>query len=225
MFPASNILTLDDDDERDVNPWPGQSNYWKAEDGKVGEEQGFIMYLGCIKTVTGVSLKNTHNAGTRDFSTKKFRILGSATNSGPWQELLVADLEDSRRQDPPPLQQLIFDNSAVVSFVKFELLEYHGSGGGLQYFAIEGGESTTSTINPGTTAHPIYISILSGHNEGQVQVQGLNCLKCQQFHTSSKCLCHVFVMVSNVTKVQDCSVKVFSKCRCLFWPGHVSSSL
>ena len=146
--------------------------------------------LGCRKTVTGVSLKNTHNAGAHDFSTKKFRILGSATNSGPWQELLVADLEDSRRQDPPPLQQLIFDNSAVVSFVKFELLEYHGSGGGLQYFAIEGGESTTSTIYPGTAAHPIYISILSGHNECQVQVQGLNCLKCQQFHTSS----NVFVM-------------------------------
>ena len=136
VFPASNILTLDDDDERDVNPWPGQSNYWLTEDGKVGEEQGFIMYLGCIKTVTGVSLKNTHNAGSRDRSTKKFRILGSATNSGPWQELLVADLEDSRRQDPPPLQQLMFANSAVVSFVKFELLEYYGTGGGLQYLAV-----------------------------------------------------------------------------------------
>ena len=146
VFPASNILTLDDDDERDVNPWPGQSNYWKAEDGKVGEEQGFIMYLGCIKTVTGVSLKNTHNAHHHDRSTKKFRILGSATNSGPWQELLVADLEDSRNQDPPPLQQLMFENSAAVSFIKFELLGYCGQSGGLQYFAIEGGKSTTSTI-------------------------------------------------------------------------------
>ena len=159
VFPASNILTLDADDE-----WSGQrqrtdpANYWLTEDGKTGEEQGFILYLGCSKTVGDVSLKNTHNAMHRERSTKKFRILGSATNSGPWQELLVADLEDSRRQDPPPLQQLIFDNSAVVSFVKFELLEYHGSGGGLQYFAIEGGESTTSTIYPGTTSHPIYIS-------------------------------------------------------------------
>ena len=157
LFPASNLLSLDDDDE-----WNGSvgspANYWLSEEGKTGEDQGFILYLGCIKTVTGVSLKNTHNARHHDRSTKKFRILGSATNSGPWQELLVADLEDSRRQDPPPLQQLIFDNSAVVSFVKFELLEYHGSGGGLQYFAIEGGDSTTSTIYPGTTIHQIYIS-------------------------------------------------------------------
>ena len=162
VFPASNILTLDDDDEWSSPEVPIEqrdpANYWLTEEGKTGEEQGFIMYLGCRKTVAGVSLRNTHNAWHHDRSTKKFRILGSATNSGPWQELLVADLEDSRRQDPPPLQQLIFDNSAVVSFVKFELLEYHGSGGGLQYFAIEGGESTTSTIYPGTTSHPIYIS-------------------------------------------------------------------
>ena len=152
LFPASNILSLDDDE------WNGTpANYWLAQDGKTGEEQGFIMYLGCNKTVTGVALKNTHNARSRDRSTRKFRILGSSTKSGPWQELLVADLEDSRNQDPPPLQQLIFANSAVVSFIKFELLEYYGYGGGLQHFVIEGGESTT-TVYPGTTAHQINIS-------------------------------------------------------------------
>ena len=138
VFPASNILSLDDDDEWNGTP----ANYWLAENGKAGEEQGFIMYLGCRKTVAGVSLKNTHNARhhthANDRSTKKFQILGSATDNGPWQELLVADLEDTRHQDPEPLQQLMFDNSAVVSFIKFELLEYYGVGGGLQYFAIEG---------------------------------------------------------------------------------------
>ena len=142
VFPASNILSLDEDDEWNRDP----ANYWLAEDGKTGEEQGFIMYLGCRKTVRGVSLKNTHNAGHHDRSTKKFRILGSSTNNGPWQELLVADLEDSRHQNPPPLQQLMFENSAAVSFIKFELLGYYGQSGGLQYFAIEGGKSTTTTI-------------------------------------------------------------------------------
>ena len=142
VFPASNILSLDDDDEWNGTP----ANYWVTEEGKTGEEQGFIMYLGCRKTVVGVSLKNTHNAEHQDRSTKKFRILGSATNSGPWQELLVADLEDSRRQNPPLLQQLMFANSAVVSFIKIELLEFYGQSGGLQYFAIEGGKSTTTTI-------------------------------------------------------------------------------
>ena len=140
VFPASNILTLDDDDEWGSAEVPieqrGPANYWLTENRKTGGEQGFVMYLGCRKTVTGVSLRNTHNAWHHDRSTKKFRILGSATNDGPWQELLVADLEDSRHQNPPPLQQLMFANSAVVSFVKFELLEYYGTGGGLQYLAV-----------------------------------------------------------------------------------------
>ena len=140
VYPASNILSLDVDQ---YDSSSGSANYWLTEEGKTGEEQGFIMNLGCIKTVTGVSLKNTHTYRNR--STKKFRILGSATKSGPWQELLVADLKDTRHRKPPPLQQLIFANSAVVSFIKFELLEYYGYGGGLQYFAIEGGESTTTT--------------------------------------------------------------------------------
>ena len=142
VFPASNILTLD------VEQWHGRTaNYWLAEDRKTGKEQGFIMYLGCSKTVAGVSLKNTHNAWHRDRSTKKFRMLGSPTEHGLWQELLVANLEDSRQQNPPPIQQLMFANSSVVSFIKFELLEFYGNGGGLQYLAIEGEESTTTTIH------------------------------------------------------------------------------
>ena len=54
-FPASNILSLD------VDQWG--ENYWISEEKKTGEEQGFILYLGCSKTVRGVSLKNTPNKG------------------------------------------------------------------------------------------------------------------------------------------------------------------
>ena len=135
-FSAKNILTLDVDKKH----WPRRghksANYWLAENGKAGEEQGFIMSLGCNKRVAGVNIRNTQDAYDRDRSTKKLRILGSVAYDGPWQELLVANLEDSRHQDPPPLQQLMFYNSAVVSFIKFELLEYYGNGGGIQYFAV-----------------------------------------------------------------------------------------
>ena len=133
VFPASNIRSLK------VDRWEQNriANYWLAEDGKAGEEQGFIMYLGCMKAVRGVSLRNTKNAEHQDRATRKFRILGSTTKNGPWQELLVAYLEDSRLQKPPPLQRL-FTKSALVSFIKFELLEFYGNGGGLQYFAVAG---------------------------------------------------------------------------------------
>jgi len=134
VFRATNILSLDVD--RWVAGPPNSddaANYWLAEQATV-EDQGFIMSLGRSTAVWGVSLRNTQNTHGRNYSTKRFRILGSATDTGPWEELLVADLEDSRRQNPPPVQQLIFANPAVVSFIKFELLEYWGSGGGLQYF-------------------------------------------------------------------------------------------
>ena len=137
VFPASNILSLN------VDKWRHRSsNYWVAEDRKAG----FIMFLGCRKAVRGVSLRNTQNAEHQDRSTRKFRLLGSSTQNGPWHELLVANLEDSRQQKPPPVQKLMFAKSSVVSFIKVELLEYYGPiGGGLQYFAIEGPESTTTT--------------------------------------------------------------------------------
>jgi len=129
LFFARNVLTLD----TDRGGTGSNANYWLAEDASV-EDQGFTMSLGRNTTVWGVSLRNTHNSYDRRRSTKRFKVLGSANANGPWEELLVADLEDSRRQSPPPVQQLMFANPAVVSFIKFELLEYWGKGGGLQYF-------------------------------------------------------------------------------------------
>ena len=134
-FPAENIFLLDVDRWNDKEG--SRANYWLTENGKAGGDQAFIMYLGCTKTVKGVVLRNTHNAGHHDRSTKKFRILGSSHIDGSWQELLVAHLEDSRRQNLPPVQQLKFASPAVVSFIKFEMLEMWGfGGGGLQYFAL-----------------------------------------------------------------------------------------
>ena len=136
VFPASNIFSPDTDS------WPGlnrprhggPANYWLTEDNKSGPDQGFVLYLGCSKTIVGVALRNCHNDKHRDRSTKKFRLLGSVHKEGPWQELLEKRLEDSRRQNPPPMQAFKFANPAEVKFIKFEVLEYWGNGGGLQYF-------------------------------------------------------------------------------------------
>ena len=144
----------------DLEAWPkpidsNPSNFWLAEGGKIGKDQGFVMDLGCSMTAFGVRLRNTRNAFIGDRGTKKFRVLGSIKENGPWEELLVATIEDSRSQDPPPLQHLLFDNTVVISFVKFELLEYWGSGGGLQYFAI----MSSHLMQPG-----FFMSSLSSRN-------------------------------------------------------------
>lgn len=131
-FAVSNTFSLDVDKQAS---WT-QANYWLAEERKAGSDQGFILYLGCNKTVVGVMLRNTHDAERRNSGTKRFQVLGSLSEDGPWKELLEESLEDSRQQDPPPVQQFLFANSAVVSFIKFIMLDYWGEGGGLQYFAV-----------------------------------------------------------------------------------------
>merc|ERR1711872_712621 len=87
VFLASNILTLDTD-FRSGN----DANYWLTEDRKTGGEQGFIMDLGCEKTVQGVSLRNVRNYHHHDRSTKKFRLLGTTNNNESWKEFIVADV-------------------------------------------------------------------------------------------------------------------------------------
>ena len=111
----------------------GGANAWLTEQDMTGPDQGFILFLGCSKTVVGIMLKNTPE--TFRCGTKKFRILGSVSEDGPWQELLEGSLKENREQ-PSPVQQFMFAKPSVASFIKFELLEYWGTCGGLQYFAV-----------------------------------------------------------------------------------------
>ena len=68
--------------------------------------------------------------------------------NGPWEKILQETLEDSRSQaDPLPAQEFLLESSKAGRYVKFKMLSWHGSGGGLQYFEmIEGNNiSTLST--------------------------------------------------------------------------------
>ena len=132
-FSADNIFSLEDDQLQ-----YGSANYWLAEDERAGPDQGFLLDLGCPKTIVGIRLKNTQNRGLLDRGTKRFRLLGSANDStdGSWEVILEQNLEDSTKQTPPPTLELMFQDSLVVRYIKFELLEFWGNGGGLQYFAV-----------------------------------------------------------------------------------------
>ena len=133
MFPASAILSLGDDAEVGQNLF----NFWLAENGKSGADQGFILDLGCAKLALGVRIKNAQNRNYRDRGTKKFRLLSSKSSpSGPWKTILEGDLDDIELKKVQPIKQLTFETPAVARFVKFELLEFWGKGGGLQYFAV-----------------------------------------------------------------------------------------
>ena len=139
MFPVSNIFEPGIEREVGKVAETGKPmfNIWLAPNKRAGPGTGFTLDLGSVKKAEGVRLKNTHNRGNRDRSTKKFRLLGSANSAdGPWQTLLEANLEDGRQQRPPPIKQLMFENPQNVRFIKFELLEFFQWGGGLQYFEV-----------------------------------------------------------------------------------------
>ena len=114
---------------------PAAPNYWLSENGQT-TDQGFVADLGSGQTaITGVKLVNTHNNGHKDRSTQQFRVSMGDSASGPWTEKLTESLADSRQQDPPPLQTFTFDSDSQ-RFLKFEMLQYYGSGGGLKYFDV-----------------------------------------------------------------------------------------
>ena len=143
MFPADTIFSLEDD--KITNK---KANFWLAENNRAGPDQGFVLDLGCSKSLLGVQLKNTHGGPRRNRGTKKFRLLGSTSDpSGPWSFIRSGDLEDSRQQRPPPVKSLMFVDPVVVRFLKFELLEFWGSGGGLQHFEALWGKSNASSID------------------------------------------------------------------------------
>ena len=137
MFPASSILELGIEREVGKVAKTGKPmfNIWLTPNKRAGPGTGFTLDLGSVKKAEGVRLKNTHNRGNRDRSTKKFRLRGSLTG-GHWKTLLEANLEDGRQQRPPPIKQLMFENPQNVRFIKFELLEFFQFGGGLQYFEV-----------------------------------------------------------------------------------------
>ena len=67
------------------------------------------------------------------------RLLGAKTSGGTFEELLVSGLPDSRQQKTVPLLYFSFPK-AKVRYVRFEVLDFWGKGGGLQFFQVASGE-------------------------------------------------------------------------------------
>ena len=125
MFAVEHVLT------RELIEIRGE-NYWRAGRRSRGE---FILDLCRDIAVDMIKLVNTHNAGGQHRATKNFRVYLSNDQNGPWTRVLAERLEDNRRMpDPHPLMKYQI-SPTVARYVKFELITWHGQGGGLQYFA------------------------------------------------------------------------------------------
>ena len=148
-FGAENVLTL----EEDLRDSKNRGNYWLAADG-MSKGQGFQVDLKCDMFASAILLKNTHNEKMRDRSTKKFKVLGSKKLEGPWVRLfrpsifakplfqvvlLETELADSRNDSNPPLKTFPLKKEVELRFLHFQLIDFWGKGGGLQYFSVEPG--------------------------------------------------------------------------------------
>jgi len=111
----------------------GDGTYWLTPDGYKGE--GFIAVLDSSGPWKGIILRNTHNGKHKDRSTKEFSLYLGSSSNGPWTSVLIDyELEDSRQQNPPPLQKINFKSgSQTGKYVRFDVDDYYGYGAGLQY--------------------------------------------------------------------------------------------
>ena len=100
-----------------------EGSFWLGPTGRTGE---FVLDLGCEERRRVVELVNT-NGGRR---TRQFRVSSSESHEGPFTELMEGVLEDGR--------QTFYFSSNLHQFFKFEIISWHGLGGGLHYFDVKG---------------------------------------------------------------------------------------
>ena len=98
-----------------------------------------ILDLGCTKLGRRFLIRNTHNAFHHDRGTQRFNIFGAAEeldeeDEVDWEVLVDDQLEEPRYQNPIPVKVFTLDQPKKIRLVRFVVLSYYGSGGGLQYF-------------------------------------------------------------------------------------------
>ena len=78
---------------------------------------------------------NVHDGGR---ATSKFRVYSSSSHLGPWRLLVDGALKDSREENSALGIENFSFKSTTDHFFKFELVEWFGVGGGLQFFDVKG---------------------------------------------------------------------------------------
>merc|ERR1719244_751503 len=87
-FPAPNVFVEEN----------GAGNQWLPNRGKTGLEAFFIIDLGCVKNISGLILKNTHDYKHNNRGTQNFTIYISSSNYfwGHWTKKFTGSLKDVR---------------------------------------------------------------------------------------------------------------------------------
>jgi hypothetical protein len=69
------------------------TNYWVTPDSATGKYAQLVVDLGCMKTVNGFYLRNTHNGRITNRGTKEFTIFTSKNSHDSWEPILNGTFE------------------------------------------------------------------------------------------------------------------------------------
>merc|ERR1712126_74848 len=111
------------------------ANYRLAPNGNQGE---FILKFDEPRTVSKITVVNTHNGGLNDRGTRTFEVYLGDSQYGPWTRVVYSTLSDPRKtyrniRSVPSNSYYISPRCA--QYVKFRIVSWYGSGGGLQFFS------------------------------------------------------------------------------------------
>ena len=104
-----------------------------SADRKTGENAYFILDLGCVTTITNLTVRNTHRAQYDDRGTKQLSVLTLESAHGTWVKIFTKTLPDPRNTIDAKFN---FQVSGQGRYVKVRVDSHYGHSGGLQFFGV-----------------------------------------------------------------------------------------
>ena len=124
-YPAENIFY----DETQT-----EENIWLAGSGLKGSDAYVMMDLLQWKNVTGFKIRNMKKIASGEGGTNKFSIFNGK------EKIVKGDLAAVDENGKAENIEFTLDKPVVLRYLKFQIDSFHGTGGGLKYFSIQGGK-------------------------------------------------------------------------------------
>ena len=127
------------------------TNYWLSPSDLTGEDSYLLIDLGCVKEISGVYLRNTHNGHRNDRGTKSFSLRFRIKASDPWGsiETSINSLERVYSSRLRKTQWVPFSVKLSLRYLKFVVDSFYGSGGGLNYIRAHEADGEEGSSYPG----------------------------------------------------------------------------
>ena len=139
------------------------TNYWLSPTYLTGTDSYLEIDLGCVKEISGVYLRNTHNGHRNDRGTKSFALQFRIKTSDPWEliDTSISSLERVYSNQLRKTKWVPFSVKLPLRYLKFFVNEYYGIGGGLSYIGVHEAGVEEGSSYPGEKYFALKCSAVS----------------------------------------------------------------